>query len=296
MASSSGTCCGKLKTGRPNERGIVLNVHEKATYKTLLNRGISLNRYPDPHALKALGIRNNVMSLICNIGWIDLVGCPHYTFTTLTLEFLSTLYFVQDKKSASNPEYNVSFCLGNMQYNMSLSEFCDRMGFASAGLIHTSRNKHMLLNYDKQEFWSQINGRDHYDSRTAKASMIHNPVFRYVHRVIACTVFGRPETTTVRTDELFIIWAMVTKSAVNTGYYLLSHLTSVAAAPKGKIVVGGLISFISWKMRGHFATQESGMDGNCLIDLAFCQNIHMIRAIEGSKTNFQYLIFGEDSI
>jgi len=296
MASSSGTSCGKLKTGRPNERGIILNVHEKATYKTLLNRGIALNRYPDPHALKALGIRNNVMSLIRNIGWIELIGQPHYTFTTLTLEFLSTLYFVQDKANARNPEYSVSFCLGNMQYNMSLIEFYHRMGFPSTGLIHTSRNKHRLVNYDQQEFWSQITGRDHYDSRTAKASMIHNPVFRYVHRVIACTIFGRPETATVRTDELFIIWAMVTKSVVNTGYYLLRHLASVAAASKGKIVVGGLISFISWKMGGHFATQEGGLDGNYLIDLAFCQNIHMIRAIEGSTKNFQYLIFGEDSI
>ena len=31
----------------------------------------------------------------------------------------------------------------------------------------------------------------HYEARTAKASMIHNPVFRYIHRAMACTIFGR---------------------------------------------------------------------------------------------------------
>jgi hypothetical protein len=93
-------------------------------------------------------------------------------------------------------------------------------------------------NYDQQEFWLQISGRDHYESKSVKASMIHNPVFRYIHRAMSCTIFGRAEMGTVRSDELFIFWAMVNKCAVNAGYLLLSHLASVAAQPKGKIVVG----------------------------------------------------------
>ena len=42
----------------------------------------------------------------------------------------------------------------------------------------------------------------------------------------------------MRTDELFMLWAMVNKCVVNTRYYLLSHLASVATQDKGKIGVG----------------------------------------------------------
>ena len=97
-----------------------------------------------------------------------------------------------------------------------------------------------------------------------------------MHRVIACTIFGRPETATVRTDELFLLWAMVNKCPVNTGYYLLEHLAYVAAQAKGKIVVGGLISFIAWKLGARSATKEIGLDGNYTIDIDFYKQIHMV--------------------
>jgi hypothetical protein len=153
-----------------------------------LNGEIWQNRYPDSRALDALGIKDNVMALLCNIGWNDFVGEPHYTFETTTLEFMSTICFVQDREKST-----VSFSLGKVEYNMSLTEFCDKMGFASTGFIHVSRNSvNMPQNYDQHEFWSQITGRDHFESKNAKASMIHNPVFRYLHRVMACTILGRP--------------------------------------------------------------------------------------------------------
>jgi hypothetical protein len=126
--------------------------------------------------------------------------------------------------------------------------------------------------------------------------MIHNPVFRYIHRAMSCTIFGRAETGTVRSDKLFILWAMVNKCAVNAGYYLLSHLASGAAQPKGKIVVGGLISFIAWKMGAEVATEENHIERNYVIDLDFCKQIHMVWDIDGKRTNFQLLIFNEDLI
>ena len=82
----------------------------------------------------------------------------------------------------------------------------------------------------------------------------------------------------------------------NTDYYLLSHLAFVAAQPKGKIVVEGLISFIAWKMGAKVAAEENGIEGNYAIDLDFCKHIHMVRDIVGKRTNFQLLIFKVDSI
>jgi len=293
-----GSSNGKKKKGTPNEIGIILsNKSEKTRYNKLLNRQIQLNRYPNSHVLDALGIEDNVMTLIGNIGWNDFVGQTHYTYETSTREFLSTICFDMDRENVTDPKHTVSFSLCNIEYCMSLPEFCDKMGFASTGLIHVSHSGDTRpQNYDQNEFWLKISGRDHFVSKSAKASMIHNPVFRYVHRVMSCTIFGRPETGTVRSDELFILWAMINKCPVNTGYCLLNHLAYVAAQPKGKMVARGLITFIAWKMGSVFPVEESYIEGNYAIDLDFCKNMHMVRDLDGKSKNFQLLISKEASI
>jgi hypothetical protein len=238
---AAGSSNGKKKKGSANELRIILSTKsEKTRFNKLAHREIQPNRYLDPDALDALGIEADVMTLINNIGWTEFVGKTHYTYETITREFLSTLSFLQDRDNVTDPEHMVSFSLVNVEFSMSLKEFYDKMGFASAELIHGSHNEATKPhNYDQREFWLKISGQDHYESKSAKASMIHNPVFRYVHRIKSCIIFDRAEMGTVRDDELFILWAMVNKCAVNTGYYLLSHMASVAGAHKGKIVVGG---------------------------------------------------------
>jgi hypothetical protein len=291
--------CGKKKKGARNELGIILTISsERSRYNRLVLRGFIHNRYPDKFALDKLGIRENVYTLLGNIGWSEFVGSIHHTYESQTLEFLSTLCFKKDKDNLTDPNHSVSFSLDNQEFDMSLSQFCDKMGFANAGLIHGSHNEDTRpQDYDQQEFWLKISGHDHFEAKSAKASMIHNPVFRYVHRIMSCTVFGRPETGTVRADELFILWVMVNKRAVNTGYYLLNHLASVAAAKsKGKIVVGGVIRFISKKLGANARAAGDYLEGNYEIDLEFCKNIRMVREVDGSNTNYQLLIYGKDSI
>lgn len=111
----------------------------------------------------------------------------------------------------------MSFSLNSREFSMSLPEFNNRMGFPATGFIQDSRNPNTRLdNYDSDEFWLKISGRTKFVSRSAKASSIHNLVFRHIHRVTACSLFGRKETDTVRNDELFMLWAMVNKCQVDT--------------------------------------------------------------------------------
>jgi len=81
------------------------------------------------------------------------------------------------------------------------------------------------------------------------ASSIHNPVFRYLQRVMACTIWGRKEVGTTRTYELFMLWAMLNDQPVNTWYYLLDYLAFVGTKSDdvSDIVVGGIITFIARK-------------------------------------------------
>jgi len=66
---------------------------------------------------------------------------------------------------------------------------------------------------------------------------------------MACTVWGRKELGTTRTDELFMLWAMLHDRPVNTCYYLLDYLAFLSSKPEGKgeIVVGGIITYIARK-------------------------------------------------
>ena len=54
----------------------------------------------------------------------------------------------------------------------------------------------------------------------------------------------------MRTDELFMLWAMLYNHPVNICYYLLAYLVSTAKKKpddKGDIVVGGIITFVARK-------------------------------------------------
>jgi len=179
---------------------------------------MSACRYSDSGAMKTLCIRDNVVRLLDTIGWVELLR-PMRGFENFTYEFLSSLAFTKDKSKTDNPNHIVFFRLLNNDYEMSLENFCENLGFANAGFVHDSWNRNLKsADYDPIAFWKSITGLDHYNARSNKASVIHNPVLRYIQRVMACTIWGRKEVGPARTDELFMLWAMLNNRLVNTCY------------------------------------------------------------------------------
>jgi len=72
-----------------------------------------------------------------------------------------------------NPDHRVSFRLINIDYEMSLENFCNEMGFANVGFIHDSWNHDLKPeDYNPAAFWKRITGLDQYNSRSNKASII----------------------------------------------------------------------------------------------------------------------------
>jgi hypothetical protein len=136
---------------------------------------------------------------------------------------------------------------------MSLEAFCLDLGLVNAGYIYDFWDQTLkLVDYDPVAFWKSITGLEQYNSRSYTASNIHNPMLRYLQRVMVCTIWGRKEVGTTRTDELFMLWAMLYNNHVNTCYYLLDYLVSAAKKKpyeKSEIVVSGIITFIARKMR-----------------------------------------------
>jgi len=112
-------------------------------------------RYPDDRTLKKLGIRESVFKLLNRLGWVDMLQPiqPTRGFEYFTYEFISSISFTKDRLRLENPDHRVSFRLLNIDYEMSLENFCTKMGFANAGYIHDSWNHNLrLADYDAATF------------------------------------------------------------------------------------------------------------------------------------------------
>ena len=84
---------------------------------------------------------------------------PMKGFENFTYEFLSSITFKKDRLNFDNPNHRVSFRLLNIDYEMSLENFCLEMGFANAGFIHDSWNHDLKPKaYNPATFWERITG------------------------------------------------------------------------------------------------------------------------------------------
>jgi hypothetical protein len=141
--------------------------------------------------MNVLEIRDNVFELLNRLGWGEMFR-PMRGYENFTYEFLSSIQFKKDKLNFDDPDHRVSFQLLNIDYEMSFENFCNEMGFANAGFIHDSWNQALKPeDYNPTSFWKHITSLRQYVSRSKKASNIHNPVLRYLQRVMACTIWGR---------------------------------------------------------------------------------------------------------
>jgi len=248
-ASSSGGPPPKRKAPTKNHGIQFKDNKQRDRYKTLISKPLHPCRYPDSRSLNVLGIRDNVFKFLGNLGWNEMLR-PMWGYENFTYEFLSSIVFTKDRMNFDNPNHRISFRLMNIDYEMSLEHFCLEIDFANVGFIHDSWNHDFKPDdYNPATFWEHITGLTQYNSRSNKASNIHNPVLRYLQRVMACTIWGRKELGTTRTDEIFMLWAMLHDRPVNTCYYLLDYLASLSSKPEGKggIVVGGIITYIARK-------------------------------------------------
>jgi len=94
----------------------------------------------------------------------------------------------------------------------------------------------------------------------------------------------------MRTDELFMLWAMLYNHPVNICYYLLDYLVSIAKKKpydKGDIVVGGIITFIARKFGVSVNQWIKRIEGNYYLDLDAITMMSFLRT-HGPSHNYQY--------
>jgi len=76
--------------------------------------------------MNKLGIGDNAYRLLSNLGWVEVLR-PMKRFENFTYKFLRSIVFKKDRLNFDNPDHRVSFRLLNIDYEMSLENFCLEM-------------------------------------------------------------------------------------------------------------------------------------------------------------------------
>lgn len=279
--SSSSRARGTSSRGNSstsNPYGIEFKDREQRDrYNVLVKRKIVNTKYLDDQVLETLGLADDITWMLDNVGWSTFAHTRYPTLIGPTLEFLSSLN-ADILQGEGCEEGRITFRLFNNDHVLNLEEFNSIFSLPVGG------DRRLPIAFRAGSFWNEISaiGAGAYDSSKAKASALVNPCFRYLHRVMANTLFGRGDSDgSVRQDELLFLWAMLHGVHLDTGSHMVRHLLKVAKKGDGSIVIGGLITAIAH----HFDYDLEGFaeaDGRTRIDLTACIAMKMIVREEDS--------------
>lgn len=108
------------------------------------------------------------------------------------------------------------------------------------------------------QFWVQTIGEGPYMAKSSKTSRIQNPIFQYIHKVLAHTIFSQRNSTRSTTfKELYFLHAIVNNYSVNGDVFLAKQFSRISNSKTVKIVIWGLITPI---------TEHIGLIFNSYID------------------------------
>lgn len=254
-----------------NPYGIVFSDNiQRARYQTLVKRKISNTRYLDAHTMNVLGITDDVNYMFSNVGWSYFAALQFPVYEAITLEFLSSVN-AEILLGKDCERGLITFRLCNKEHRLTLAEFNDIFRFPVGGERRTPRE------FRDHEFWNKLTGSSSFDAGKTRSHSIRHPCFRYVHRFLSSTLFGRGDSEgAIRKSELLFMWAMVTPGVnLDTGSYLIRHLVKVGNAAAGKIVIGGLITHIALSLNCDLSG-FTPLRGASRLDLEACAAMNMI--------------------
>ncbi|KAK9080757.1 hypothetical protein SSX86_000515 [Deinandra increscens subsp. villosa] len=174
--------------------------------------------------LEVVGERERAEQIIgVDTPWSRLFTCELPAYRELTVEFYSTFIFTprddddndDDDDDEEQPErYEVYFSMFGDPHHMTLAQFAVHSGLyteeETAMPIYTE-GIHHTPDDQLRAFWPAI-GYDAHTANTSSAS-IRDPLYRYLHRLISCTIAGRKEgTDRCNLRDLFLLRCLLTRN------------------------------------------------------------------------------------
>ena len=97
--------------------------------------------------------------------------------------------------------------------------------------------------FHAHDFWRSLTNKTSYEPSRARATSLCNPCFRYIHRIMAHTCFGRSDSDgVIRQSDLLFLWVMMHEARLDMGSHLARQFARVGRAASCNIVIGCLIT------------------------------------------------------
>ena len=124
------------------------------------------------------------------VGWDGLVPVEENGSCLLTIQFLCTLWEVDD---------GVSFRLFEVECYFNWRNFSHLLGFSARLPVSLAK---AFRGFDRHEFWGLISGQVVHGKFAPRCNGIQNPTLRLMHKWVAITLFPRDDPRPVVTPGL----------------------------------------------------------------------------------------------
>ena len=253
---------------------------QRENFHRISKRTVYTTRYPDPDALRSLGLMQSVAWMLRNLGMTRFCSMSNNTCVRLTYEFLSSLRYVSDPNRTSGTIY---FRMFNADYSLTHERIREIFLFPSGEGFATIAPLESDWDSEAFAFWRKITNTTTEKWEGLKATTIQNPAIRYLHRILSSTIFCRENTGNLNSKDLFFIHCALNQISVDPTPFLLTHLISVANRVTGSICVGGIITAIANALELEPALELADTLLCLFVDLDFCKNMRLVKTLPNGK-------------
>ncbi|KAI5388012.1 hypothetical protein KIW84_073922 [Lathyrus oleraceus] len=163
----------------------IVGENQRGSYHKLFKRNVLATRYPDNDTLRDLGLIDCVNWMLSNLGGSCIIGTTY-------------------------------FRMFNRDYTFSQDHMANIFSFPHGDEYACKAPLESEWEASALDFWRQLTGKTTTDWEGLKATAIQNPVIRYLHRILANTIFGRKNTDLDYCRSMRLI-----KNTPNDKYYLI---------------------------------------------------------------------------
>src|SRR3954468_23918967 len=219
---------------------------QEARFNKLAERQMDLTCYPHQPTMVQLGIEESVLHLLNQIGWTGSHLFRKFsTYRKLTLEFLSSLTYLPNSGQGLRKGV-ILFRLFGMEFNFCIRDFAEMLELPHGSDAYTQVAEDSLAYWELERYWGKITGNDNPEENEFQSENIHNPAFRYFHKIIAHYIFGKPDNVTeVSREELFIMFFSSQNRPVNAIAFMLTNFERITQDEVSPIRIGGFVTMIA---------------------------------------------------
>ena len=198
--------------------------------------------FVDEDVLAELGLDEAVSNLVSKGGLAGFLDKCAPTYTRFTMEFLSTVRKVEGGEYGE--EKGIVFHLNDAEYHMTYTQV--RSAFGWEYLPENGFGTD--LSYNEFRFIYDLTHLTF--EKDISSSTFRHPALRYVHRLLAMTVFAHGEPTKLSKTDLRLLWAFTKDSRgtpdwVDVWVTRCIKLSELKKRSTGKISVGGMVTLLA---------------------------------------------------